>query len=88
MVNKRDDREKNTHAKDMKQSRSSNATQMRNDRDMREQHFSGKRGGRPDERMGNRSSGKGSNVRSGDAGREVGAPSRQTSTASDEEGQL
>lgn len=85
MANKRHDREENAHSKDKMQSGSPKSARMQSDRDTREQHSSGKSGGRPDEKMANRSSAKGS---SGDMGRDVGVPSRQTSTASEEEGQL
>ncbi|HWE84044.1 MAG TPA: hypothetical protein VG267_03820 [Terracidiphilus sp.] len=88
MANKSDAREKDMQAKNAKRSGNSNVTQMRNDRNTREQHSSGMSGGRPDETMPDRSSGKGNHARSGDMGREVGVPSRQTSTASEEEGQL
>lgn len=88
MANKSDAREKKVQAKDMKQSGGSNVSQMRSDRDKREKHSSGMSSERPGETMPNRSSGKGIGTQSRDMDAERGLPSRQTSEASEEEGQL
>jgi hypothetical protein len=86
MRNQSDTRERSAQTKDRHQSENSNVTEMRNHPESLEQHSSGKSGGM-DEKMRNRSSGKhtGTSDRDTSMG---GAPSRQTSTASDEKGQL
>lgn len=83
MKNKENDRDRNTHPGGNKDISDSSVTEMR---DTREQHAPNRDRGK--DRMDKSSSGREHGNRHSQKNTESGGPSRQTSTASEEKGQL
>lgn len=87
MQNRRDDRKQETDASRMNNSGESNVTEMR---DTQEQRGPGERGKKPGNKGAGREHGERHSERERHSQKDWsgGAPSRQTSTASEEKGQL